>query len=104
MTTQTAVTRTLPFGLGEPRAFRGLTVLPLYPARPPGLDYVGLDEAAAGGFTVSELDEGVVETLVVENPLAACVLLYEGEELLGAKQNRIVGRSVLVGAKATLKI
>ena len=38
--------------------------------------------------------------LVVENPLAERVLLYDGEELLGAKQNRILDVSVLVAAKS----
>lgn len=42
--------------------------------------------------------------LVVENPLAERVLLYDGEELVGAKQNRIVNVSVLVEAKSSLRI
>ena len=42
--------------------------------------------------------------LVVENPLAERVLLYDGEELVGAKQNRILNVSVLVEAKSTLTI
>src|SRR2546430_14796428 len=104
MTTSTASTRTLPFELGSPRSFCGLTALPLFPARQPRLDYLGLDEAVARGFAVSELDEGAVETLVVENTLGDCVLVYEGEELLGAKQNRIVQRWVLVGPKTIPKI
>ena len=42
--------------------------------------------------------------LVVENPLDERVLLYDGEELVGAKQNRILNVSVLVEAKSTLTI
>ena len=42
--------------------------------------------------------------LVVENPLDERVLLYDGEELVGAKQNRILNVSVLVEAKSTLQI
>ena len=41
--------------------------------------------------------------LVVENPLDARVLLYDGEELVGAKQNRILNVSVLVEAGAKLR-
>ena len=105
MTTQTDTTRTLPFELGEPRSFRGLTVIPLFAAAKPTLDYVGLDEAVSRGFRVSEIgSEGVVEWLAVENVLSDCVLLYEGEELVGAKQNRIVEQTILVGAKSALKI
>jgi hypothetical protein len=98
-------TQSVPFELGSPRAFRGLTLVPLYPAQPAALEYLGLDEASARGFAVSELDaEGVVEWLYVENVLSELVLLYEGEELVGAKQNRIVGETILVGAGTSLKI
>ena len=38
------------------------------------------------------------------NPLDEDVLLYDGEELVGAKQNRILNVTVLVGAGATLPI
>src|SRR6266516_7304892 len=98
MTTQTS-TSALPFELGEPRAFRGLTLVPLFPANPPAVDYIGLDEASARGLTVSEIGaEGVVELLALENPLGDCVLLFEGEELVGAKQNRILEQTILVAA------
>jgi len=67
--------------------------------------YVTLDEALAGGLRVREVDEsGSVPELVVENPLDSRVLLYDGEELVGAKQNRILNVSVLVEAKTTLRI
>ena len=105
MQTQTAPPASLPFELGEPRSFRGLTLVPLYPAAEPRTDYVGLDEAAAGGLTISEVDEaGAVESLLVANPLGTAVLLYEGEELVGAKQNRVLERSILVGASSKLEI
>jgi len=91
--------RELPFGLAEPRAFGGLTIVPLFPHAEPQVDYIGLDEAASRGFTVTEVDEdGVVEALRVHNPLGERVLLYEGEELVGAKQNRIVTWTALVEA------
>jgi ARG/rhodanese/phosphatase superfamily protein len=104
MQTSLAPSTSLPFDLGEPRSFRGLTIVPLSAAEP-RLDYVGLDEAAAGGLVVTELSEaGSVETLLVVNPLKTPVLLYEGEELVGAKQNRVLERSVLVAAGSKLEI
>ena len=105
MKTHTAPARTLPFELGEPRSFAGLTIVPLFPAGPAQLEYVGLDEAAARGLTVTEVDvAGDVQALLLENPLGERVLLYEGEELVGAKQNRILERAILVEARSTLKI
>lgn len=41
-------------------------------------------------------------TLAVENPLDENVLLYDGEELVGAKQNRILNVTVLVGGMGTV--
>jgi hypothetical protein len=40
----------------------------------------------------------------VRNPLDERVLLYEGEELAGAKQNRILQRSILVEAQSKLRV
>jgi hypothetical protein len=61
--------------------------------------YVGLAEAiAAGRFRVEEVDEhGAVENIVAVNEGDACVLILFGEELRGAKQNRIANASFLVG-------
>jgi hypothetical protein len=105
MQTNLASSVSLPFELGESRSFGGLTIVPLYPASPAQTDYIGLDEAAAGGLVVTELDEGgAVETLLVTNPLGTAALLYEGEEVVGAKQNRVFERSILVAADSKLEI
>jgi hypothetical protein len=105
METKLARSASLPFELDEARSFAGLTLVPLYPTAPPRADYVGLDEALANGLTVTEVDEaGAVESLLVANPLGTAALLYEGEELVGAKQNRVLERSILVPAGSELEI
>ena len=92
----------LPFQLGQPQQAGGITMTPLFPLHDPVCDYVSLDEALAGGLDISEVDEaGDVGELAVRNPLDRGVLLYDGEELVGAKQNRIVQRTALAGAKST---
>jgi hypothetical protein len=97
--------QTLPFELGEARSHAGLTIVPLFPLAEPRLEYVGLDEAVARGLSVAEVDErGVVEALLVANPLDDHVLLYEGEELVGAKQNRICAWTTLVAARSKLTL
>jgi ARG and Rhodanese-Phosphatase-superfamily-associated Protein domain len=104
MTTQ-ATPGTLSFELGRPHSHAGLNLIPLFPIASPELEYIGLDEAVANGLTVSEIGaEGIVELLALDNPLAVDVLLYEGEELVGAKQNRILEQTILVAAQSTLKI
>ncbi len=93
------------FQLGEPVEHRGIVVTPLFPRRDPVADYVTLDEALPRGLKITETsDSGSVPELFVENPTGSAVLLYDGEELVGAKQNRILNVSVLVGAGAKLPI
>lgn len=89
----------------DPVEHRGIVVVPLFPRRDPVAAYVTLDEALGRGLRIREVDEaGSVPELVLENPLAERVLLYDGEELVGAKQNRILNVSVLVEAKTSLSI
>jgi hypothetical protein len=52
----TTPTQTLPFELGEPCSFAGLTILPLYPQNS-SVEYIGLDEAVAHGLEIYEVDE-----------------------------------------------
>jgi hypothetical protein len=63
-----------------------------------------LDEALEGEtLRVEELDEsGSVLELRVTNGGAMSVLILEGDELIGAKQNRVVNSSVLVAAASEL--
>jgi hypothetical protein len=99
-----ATSKSLPFEFGEPRSFAVLTILPLYP-QCSSVEYVGLDEAVANGLQIHEVDEhGVVEALHVINTLDELVLLYEGEELIGAKQNRILEWTVLADANSKLTV
>ena len=93
------------FQPGEPVEHRGIVVTPLFPRRDPVAEYVTLDEALPRGFRVDETsDAGSVPELVVSNPTDARVLLYDGQELVGAKQDRILNVTVLVEAGAKLEI
>jgi hypothetical protein len=93
------------FQPGEPMEHRGIVITPLFPRRDPVAAYITLDEALPRGLCVAETSEaGSVAELVVENPLTERVLLYDGEELVGGKQNRILNVSVLVEAMSGLTI
>lgn len=94
------------FDLAEPKSFRNLTMLPLLARVPCDAGYVTLDQAVpTGRFRVTEVSEaGRVPELRVTNDLDLPVLLLDGEELVGAKQNRIVNLTVLVPAKSALTI
>ena len=71
----------------------------------PQLAYVSFAEGSARGVRITELPGGAsVNDLLVVNPLDVPVLLYEGEELLGAQQDRTVDAAVLVPAGATMPV
>jgi hypothetical protein len=93
-----------PLELGEPDVSGPLAVFPVF-GPDPRLEYVALGEARERGFTVRELQSSAsVNDLLVENPTDARVLLYEGEEVLGAQQNRTFDVTVLVAPRAKLRI
>lgn len=87
---------------GDPVRHNGIAVFPLFGngARTP--DYLLSDEALADGRAlVEETSEGgsvphLVVTVTADRP----ILFLEGEELRGAKQNRVLNTSVLAAASA----
>jgi hypothetical protein len=92
--------------IGQPLTCNSLTVFPLYTEAGKPADYQLADEAiAASTVTVQEVSEcGSVPELLVENTGDCRVLFLEGEELRGAKQNRILNTSILVPAKSKIKV
>jgi hypothetical protein len=91
--------------LGDLTSAGGLAVAPLFPRRTPVAPYATLDEALPLGLRIGELEGGAsVTQLLLHNPTPLQVLLYDGEELLGAKQNRIVDQTLLVAASSTTTI
>jgi hypothetical protein len=69
-------------------------------------DYLVLDDALALGVVeITEVSEaGSVPNLRVRNKGPQPVLIIDGEELVGAKQNRVVNLSILVPAASDLTI
>jgi len=92
--------------VGDPLRHEALSVFPLFGPANGRADYLLSDEAlAAGAVTVEEVGQtGSVPTLVVTNQADSLVLFLEGEELRGAKQNRVLNTSVLVGARTKTTI
>jgi hypothetical protein len=92
--------------LGEQQTCHNLGIFPLFAAEARRADYLTLDEALArGACEITELGGGgSVPELRFENRSDHRILLLDGEELVGAKQNRVLNISILVGAKQTLTI
>jgi len=92
--------------VGDPLRHEALTIFPLFSKANGGVDYRLSDAALADeSLLVEEVSEGgSVPDLLVENTGDVRVLFLEGEELVGAKQNRILNTSVLVAAHTKIKI
>ena len=86
--------------LGQPQSFEGLTVIPLLSEHEADVPFVTLDEALARGLIdLEEVSEaGSVNELKVVNKADTGVFILDGEELVGAKQNRIANASFVVPA------
>lgn len=86
--------------LGAPSSFGNLTLFPVIAAEAPanGAGYLLLEDALREDLAlVTELSEaGSVPELCFVNNSDLPVLLLDGEELVGAKQNRVLNLTVLV--------
>jgi hypothetical protein len=91
----------------DPASSGGLEVFGLRRASvPEGPPYRLLDDSLASGeVEVSEVGAGgSVPELKVTNRADGLLLLFAGEELVGAKQNRVLNSSLLVAARSDLVV
>jgi|SRR5579872_5555777 len=91
---------------GVPVAFRNLTMFPLVGPDAGVGNYMTLDEALERkAVRITEVSEsGSVPELRLVNDGEASVLLIDGEELVGAKQNRTLNITILAPAHATVAL
>lgn len=94
------------FKIASPQSHRNLVVYPLLSGYRDSLAYATLDEALAQNLlAVTEVgEEGSVPKLRVVNRSETPVLIVDGEELVGAKQNRAVNTTILIEAAAQTEI
>lgn len=92
-----------PIEVGEPGVAEALAVYPLF-GPVAQLEYVAHADPSAQA-AITELEDGAsVNDLLVHNAGSQPVLLYEGEEILGAQQNRVLDVSVLVAAESKTRV
>jgi hypothetical protein len=92
--------------LGQPTTFLNLTLFPLSGGNGFERDYLTLREAVqAKTASVREVSAGgSVPELLMENTGKKPVLILDGEELIGAKQNRTANVTILAPAGKTIRI
>ena len=91
---------------GEIQGFKNLHIIPLFTKGEEGPVYLTLKEALEKRLlVVTEVSaQASVPELKVINNADVPVLLLDGEELAGAKQNRVLNTSILVKEKSELII
>lgn len=94
--------------LGEPSSSGALTLIPVFGETPGAPEFITLGEAlAAGSLLITEVDAGgSVPELMAHNQGTVGVLVLDGEELIGAKQNRVLNTSIYLapGAKTVVPV
>ena len=92
--------------LSPAQIWANLAMFPLLRSTAFDADYLVLDEALKReSARVTEVSEGgSVPELAFENSGDLAVLLLDGEELVGARQNRVLNTTVLVGGKRKIVI
>ena len=88
--------------LGEIKTFGRLSVIPIISRTAPGIDYRTLPEVLGGeDVRISEVDSGgSVGELSLVNDSEECLLLLDGEELVGAKlepDSVTLGSNIFIG-------
>jgi hypothetical protein len=90
---------------GGAMTHKNLSLVPIFgPASGPPM--MTLDQGLVEGVVeITEVSEGgSVPTLQVHNHGTEMLLLFDGEELVGAKQNRVLNTSILVAAESSVLI
>jgi hypothetical protein len=93
--------------LGEIKEFNNLTIIPLFVENgSKGPDYLTMEDAINSRLLIigEKNSGGSVPELMAQNLAEIPVLLLDGEEVIGAKQNRILNASILLAPKSTTVI
>jgi hypothetical protein len=92
--------------IGRSQTYRNLAIFPILSSHSATIDYMTLDEALAEHMIdIKEVSEaGSVPELKVVNKSPRMVLILDGEELVGAKQNRAVNTTILIQGQTTTVI
>lgn len=88
--------------VGTPVNYQNLTIIPVYTTRiSDNTNYTTLDEALSRGWlTISEMGGGSVNEVMLSNHSGKYIYVMGGEILTGCRQDRIVGKDVLIAPRS----
>jgi hypothetical protein len=88
-----------------PQAHASLTIFPILSTTAFTRTYDLLQDALGSGtIRITEVDEGTVPELLVLNNGENDVLILDGEQLIGVKQNRMASRSIILPARRKTRL
>lgn len=92
--------------LGAPVGNNGFSIVPVYNRNQTEHRILLLNQAMKDGLILVEetSSSGEVQTVAVKNLCSDPILIPEGDILIGAKQNRVVNITILLGGHSRLKI
>ena len=92
--------------LGQTVQYKNLSIIPIFSNNTSTPDFISLKEGLDKGLVeITEVSEsGSVPTLRVINNSSKKLFIMDGEELVGAKQNRIVNTSMLLGGNSSFDV
>ncbi len=92
--------------VGGNQSHQNMTLFPLLMSDAGEPGYMILEEALSkGAVEITEISQGgSVPELELINKSPQCVLIVDGDELMGAKQNRIVNATFLIAGNAEITI
>lgn len=87
------------------QSYKGLTIIPLKAETSNTIDFLTLNKGFDLGLVeVRECEVEDVNNVIITNNAVTPLILIDGEEIIGAKQNRIVNKTLIVPPKTKMKI
>ncbi|NPA15208.1 MAG: hypothetical protein GXO44_01515 [Deferribacteres bacterium] len=85
--------------LGTPVILGNMLLVPIKGEN--AIEAIPLDEGYGRGVKITET--GVIEKVILENPLDESIFVMDGEEFLGARQDRVAVTSALISSRCSVE-
>ena len=91
--------------LMEKQSYKNMDIIPIKTDSFAKKDFITLKKGFEMGLVeIKELENEEVNTVICKNDAVVPLILIDGDEIIGAKQNRIMNESLLIPANSQMKI
>lgn len=89
----------------ESQKYKNMEVIPVRINCNCSRDYLTLKRGIKAGFVeITECEVSTVGTVLAKNNSNVPLILIDGDEIIGAKQNRIMNKSLIIPPRTTMKV